>query len=196
MRLLAPILLSALALSVFAPPAIAEDLTATSEIEAVTVFTSGALVTRKLAREIPAGSHTLIITDLPAGAIQSSIRVEGSADGDLQIGAVDTKRVSVLSNEAAARDAERKRLEDELEKLSDAMDALRAEIEVKETQKTLITNLAGLPQQPPPAPGTTAAPPHWSGLLDLLGSGMSDLQATILKSRIAMRELGREIEDT
>ncbi len=196
MRLLAPTLLPALAFSLFAFPAAAEDLAATSEIEAVTVFTSGALVTRKIDREIPAGSHTLIVNDLPAGAIASSIRVEGSADGDLQIGAVDTKRVSVLSDEAAARDEERKRLEDELEKLTDAMDTLRAEIEVKETQKTLITNLTGLPQQPPSPTGASGGQRDWSKLLNLIGSGMSDLQSAIHKARIAMRELGREIEDT
>ena len=195
MRLLAPLLLPALAISLLATPAAAADLTATSEIEAVTVFSSGALVTRKLTRDIPAGNHTLIINDLPAGAVHSSIRVEGSADGDLQIGAVDIKRVSVTSDEAAARDAERKRLEDELEKLTDAMDSLRADIEVKETQKTLITNLAGLPQQPPSPAGTGGQPQDWSKLLDLIGSGMTDLQSTILKARIAMRELGRDIED-
>ncbi len=196
MRLLAPILLPALAISLLAQPAAADDLAATSEIEAVTVFSSGALVTRKLTREIPVGNHTLIINDLPAGAVHSSIRVEGNADGDLQIGAVDIKRVSVTSDEAAARDAERKRLEDELEKLTDAMDTLRADIEVKETQKTLITNLAGLPQQPPAPAGASGQAQDWSKLLDLIGSGMTDLQSAILKARIAMRELGREIEDT
>ncbi len=195
MRFPAPILLAPLALSLFALPAAGAELTATSEIEAVTVYRSGALVTRRLARDIPAGSHTLVITDLPAGAIENSIRVEGSANDTLRIGAVDTRRVSIMSDEAAARDAERKRLEDELEKLSDAMDAVRADIEVKETQKTLITNLAGLPQQPPPPAGATAPRQDWSALLDLIGDGMTGLQSAILKSRIAMREIGRDIED-
>lgn len=195
MRLPVCVLLPALALSLVTLPASAEDLTGKSEIDAVTVYRSGALVTRKLTREIPAGSHTLVITDLPAEAIQSSIRVEGSADGDLQIGAVDTRRVSIVSSEAAARDAKRKRLEDDLENLADAMEALRADIEAKETQKTLITNLAGLPQQPPPAAGTIAAPYDWSKLLELIGHGMASLQGDILKTRIAMRELDREMED-
>lgn len=195
MRLPASVILPALALRLVALPASAEDLTATSKIDAVTVYRSGALVTRKLTREVPAGSHTLVITDLPAGAIESSIRVEGSADGDLQIGAVDTRRVSIQSSEAAARDAERKRLEDELESLTDAMEALRANIEAKETQKTLITNLAGLPQQPPPAAGTVLPQQDWSKLLELIGDGMTNLQGEILKTRIAMRELGSEIDD-
>ena len=195
MRLPASVILPALALGLVALPASAEDLTATSKIDAVTVYRSGALVTRKLTREVPAGSHTLVITDLPAGAIESSIRVEGSADGDLQIGAVDTRRVSIQSSEAAARDAERKRLEDELESLTDAMEALRANIEAKETQKTLITNLAGLPQQPPAATGTVLPQQDWSKLLVLIGDGMANLQGEILKTRIAMRALGREIDD-
>jgi uncharacterized protein (TIGR02231 family) len=192
LRVIAPALLLCLA----PLPAFADAITATSRIDAVTVYRSGALVTRQLSQAVPAGTHALVFTDLPAEAVASSIRVDGSADGGLRIGAVDTRRVSVLSGDAAAQDAERQGLEDELQRLDDAMDALRAELETKETQKKLIANLTGLPQQPPPAAGSAAPGQNWSELLELIGSGMASLQADLLKTHIAMRELGREIEDT
>lgn len=200
MRLLAFAAATALTFPVLTSPALqngawAADIDASSKLDAVTVYRSSARISRTVSQEIEAGSHTLIIKDLPAQAILGSIRVEGRADGDLQIGAVDAKRVSYLSDDAAAQDSARKALEVELEKLTDAMDQLRAEIETKETQKTFISNLTGLPQQPPAA-SRDAAPQHnWSKLLDLIGNSMSDVQADILKTRIAMRELGRKIED-
>lgn len=176
--------------------ALAGDITAPSKLDAVTVFRSGAQVSRVVTQEIDAGAHTVVIEDLPAEAILGSIRVEGRADGDLLIGAVDAKRVSVLSDDAAAQASARKELEEELEKLTDAMDQLRAEIETKETQKTFVANLANLPQRPHVAPREGTTINHdWSKLLDLIGTSMSDIHADIIKTRIAMRELGRKIED-
>lgn len=184
---IAPVLLDA---------AKADEINASSKLDAVTVYRSGAQVSRLVKREIDAGTHTLIIKDLPAQAILGSIRVEGRSDGDLQIGAVDAKRVSYLSDDAEAQDSARKDLETELEKLTDAMDQLRAEIETRESQKTFVSNLANLPQQPPTAPGTgTAANQDWAKLLDLIGTSMAGINADIIKTRIAMRELGRKIDD-
>ncbi|MGI9476469.1 MAG: mucoidy inhibitor MuiA family protein [Hyphomicrobiaceae bacterium] len=193
--------LTALTLPAVIAPALvhtawAAEIAATSKLDAVTVYRSGAQVSRVVTQEIEEGAHTLVIKDLPAEAILGSIRVEGQADGNLQIGAVDAKRVSVLSDDAAAQDRARKDLEDELEKLTDAMDQLRAEIETKETQKTFVTNLAGLPQRPPVAPREGTTINHdWSKLLDLIGTSMADIQSDIIKTRIAMRDLGRKIED-
>ncbi|MBU1175774.1 MAG: mucoidy inhibitor MuiA family protein [Alphaproteobacteria bacterium] len=194
MRLPASAAIPVFSLSLLCQAAAAAEIPATSKIDAVTVYRSGAQVSRLVRQEIDAGSHTLVIKDLPAQAILGSIRVEGKADGDLRIGAVDTKRVSVLSEEAQARDDERKELEEELERLSDAMDQLRAEIETREAQKSLITNLTSLPQQPAPAGGGTANH-DWARILDLIGRSMADIHGGIMQSRIAMRELGEKIED-
>ena len=192
---------AALALPVIAAPLVlqtarADEITASSKLDAVTVYRSGAQVSRMVTQAIKAGTHTLIIKDLPAQAILGSIRVEGRADGDLQIGAVDAKRVSYLSDDAQAQDSARKDLETELEKLTDAMDQLRAEIETKESQKSFVANLANLPQQPPaPLPGGATVNYDWAKLLNLIGTSMADINADIIKTRIAIRELGRKIDD-
>ena len=177
-------------------PAFASDISARSTLDAVTVYRSGAEISRIVVQEFEAGSHTLIIKDLPAETIPGSIRVEGKANGDLRIGSVDAKRVSLLSGDAEAQNEERRELEIDLERLGDAMDQLRAEIETKEAQKTLITNLTSLPNQPPGLPRDGgSANQDWSKLLDLIGTSLADVQADIIKTRIAMRELGRKIED-
>ena len=197
MRLPASASIFAIALIATSITVHAADVSVTTKLDAVTVYSSGAQVSRRLSQEIEAGTHTLIVKDLPAEAIASSIRVERTADGNLQIGAVDTKRVSVLSDDASARSSQRKALEEELEKLSDAMDQLRAEVTTKEAQKTFVTNLTNLPQQAPVTQRDSAAPTQdWSQLLSLIGSSMADIQKNILETRIAMRALDRRIEDT
>lgn len=197
MRLPAFTAVSALVLICAAASARADDIAATTKLDTVTVYRSGAEVSRLLNQEIERGEHTLVIKDLPAEAIASSIRVEGQADGDLQIGAVDTKRVSVLSGDAEARSSQRKVLEQELERLNDALDQLRGEIETKEAQKTFITNLTSLPQQPPRLARDSAAPiQDWEQLLSLIGTSMATVQRELLNARIAVRTLNRQIDDT
>ena len=185
-----------LAMPVTITPAIAADIATQTKIHAVTVYRSGARIERMLRQKIDAGIHTLVINDLPAQAILGSIRVEGQADGDLLIGAVDTKRISVLSSDAKAQNKARADLEAQLNQLTDAMDQLRAEIETKETQKAFISNLAGLPKQPPAAPSSGGTVNQdWAKLLELIGNSMADVQGSLLETRIAMRELDRRIAD-
>jgi uncharacterized protein (TIGR02231 family) len=196
MRLHFPIALFTLVLPLAAAPVWAADITTTSKIDAVTIYRSGAQVARRAVQEIGVGTHTLVIRDLPSQTILGSIRVEGKADGDLQIGAVDSKRVSILSDDSVAQSNAREDLEDELEKLTDAMDQMRAAIDTRETQKAFIANLSQLPQHSPAGPRASAVANHdWSKLLDLIGTSMADVQNSILKTRIGMRELGLRIAD-
>src|SRR5690349_13802574 len=113
---------SALVLLVF--PALiataqAADVKATSRIDAVTVFPSGAELTRIGKVKLAAGDHVLLFADLPARAIPSSIRVEGKATGKLEIGSVDSRRMFVPRTDDAVAATERKRVEDAIEKLKD-----------------------------------------------------------------------------
>ena len=55
---------------------------------------------------------------LPASAVPGSIRVEGKATGKLDIGSVDTRTNISGARRSQAADAERKKLEDEIEALA------------------------------------------------------------------------------
>ena len=125
------------------------EIKATSRIDAVTVYPAGAEVTRVGRLTMEGGEHVILFTDLPAQAVSGSIRVEGRATGALQIGSVDTRRVSVPRTDEAITATERKQIEDAIERLKDERAVLQAAVEAAQAQKALVSNLAQLPTQPP-----------------------------------------------
>ena len=175
--------------------AIGAEVKGTSRVDAVTVFPSGAEVTRQGKVKIERGDHVLLFTDLPARAIASSIRVEGKATGKLEIGSVDSRRVFVPRTDDAIAATERKRVEDAIEKLRDERAVLQAAIQAAEAQKALIKNLSELPTRPAPAGATPAAQPDWGQLFGLIGERLAEAQKTILDTQIKMREVDRQIKD-
>jgi uncharacterized protein (TIGR02231 family) len=72
-------------------PARADDLDATSAIDAVTVYPDGASVTRLITLDLPSGDTSLVAKDFPLALDPSSLRVEGEAAAKLTIGAIDTR---------------------------------------------------------------------------------------------------------
>src|SRR5207342_832151 len=89
-------------------PAFAADLKSLSHVDAVTVYPSGAEVTRVTEAHLATGETTLILEDLPGELDAQSIRVEGAGGEGLEIGSVDSKLIYLSTD---AQDAERKRLE-------------------------------------------------------------------------------------
>jgi uncharacterized protein (TIGR02231 family) len=173
----------------------AAEITATSRIESVTVFPSGAEVVRAAKVSLPQGEHAVVFGDLPAQAIPGSIRVDGKATGRLDIGSVDTRRVRLQRADSAALAAERKRIEDEIERAKDLKAGLQAQVDTAEAQRALISNLTELPKRPVPAAGQTSQRDDWSQILSLIGTGMADVQRVILETRIKIRENDRKIQD-
>src|SRR5262245_22946228 len=121
----------------------AADISATSRIDAVTVYPVGAEVMRVGRLTMERGEHAILFTDLPAQAVSGSIRVEGKATGTLEIGSVDTRRVFVPRSDTAA--SERKQVEEAIEKLKDEKALLQAAVDAAQAQKALVNNLAQLP---------------------------------------------------
>jgi uncharacterized protein (TIGR02231 family) len=170
------------------------EIKGSSRIDAVTVYPSGAEVTRVGRVTIERGEHVILFTDLPAQALSGSLRVEGKATGTLEIGSVDTRRVFVARSDSAVAATERKQIEDTIEKLKDERALLQASVDAAQAQKTLINNLANLPMQPS-APNSAATQPDWSQLFTLIGQRSAEAQKTILDSQIRIRETDRQIAD-
>jgi len=177
-----------------ASAAAAAELAATSRVGAVMVFPSGAEVTRLGRVKLDPGDHAIIFADLPARAISNSIRVEAKANGRLEIGSVDSRRLFVPRSDSANAASERKRIEDAIEKLRDEKSALEGAIKAAEAQRTLINNLAQLPTRPQPA-NAGAAEPDWALLFQLIGQRSGEAQKTILDTQIRVRELDRQVKD-
>ncbi len=189
-----------IAAAVAAPLIVAEmaeaaDVRATSRIEAVTVFPTGAEITRGAKLKLEAGEHTLLFTDLPALAVPGSIRVEGKATGKLEIGSVDTRRVAVPRTDPVAQATERRRIEAEIEKLRDERAGIEAQQKAAQSQLSLIEKLTNLPEHPSPVTGGTSAQPDWGQLFALIGTRSAEAQKALLDAQFKMRDVDRRIED-
>lgn len=173
----------------------AADVQTTSRVDAVTVFLSGAEVTRIGKVQLDKGEHTIVFSDLPAQAVPGSIRVEGKVTGKLEIGSVDARRLMVPR--AVEASAERRRLEEEIEKLHDSRAVVEGQQQAAETQKALINNLAQLPTRPSGTQGGVAEGQgeDWSRILALIGAGMADVSRTALEAHVKLREIDRQIDD-
>lgn len=185
---------SAALLLVLANTAHAGDVPTTSRVEAVTVFLSGAEVTRLAKVKIDKGEHVVTIIDVPASAVAGSIRVEGAATGKLDISSVDTRRTFLTRADAQAGDAERKKLEDDIDALRDQKAAVDGQIAAAETQKSLLANLAQLPVRPAPQSGQ-AAPEDWQRILSTIMQGSADANRLQIEAQVKARELERNIVD-
>jgi uncharacterized protein (TIGR02231 family) len=177
-----------------ASPSFAADITATSKIDAVTVFPAGAEISRTAKVKLPAGEHVVIFPDLPRDALANSIRVEGKSTGRIEIGSVDSRSLNVPRTDAASTATERRRVEAEIETLKDAKTVLAAQVQTAETQKSLITNLTNLPTRPAPTVGTAPAE-NWSQILTLIGTSLADVHKTIIETQLKLRDIDRKIAD-
>ena len=144
------LLLLAVCLSA-AEPVAADEVPAPSKIDAVTVFPSGAEVTRVINVKLAAGEHTLLIGDITGEAWPASIRVEATASGRLEIGSVDARLISLSSSDPAVAQSPRAKIEAQMEVLNDNRAAEDAVIQAAGLQQAYLDNLTRLPQRPPAA---------------------------------------------
>ena len=194
LRIAAPlaglVLVGGLSLSAFAEP-----LTATSRVDAVTVFPSGAEVVRTSQVRITPETGAVVFSDLPPEAVAGSIRVDGKSAGKLEIGAVDTRRLFVPQHSGVDTESERKRIEKEIEALDDRRKLAEAKVSAADTQRALIANLANLPNRPAPAAGSSAPQENWASVITLIATSLKEVAGQRLDAEAEVRELTRQIED-
>ncbi len=138
MRILA---LLALALPL---PAWADTIQTTSHITAITIYPSGAQVTREVTFTAPAGAHEVLITDLPADVEPTMIRL-ASPDATLGAFALRTDRLppraAPTSPVIDAAKAAVKTAEAGVAEAQQAVDAIDAQVEAQQAQITFLTGL-------------------------------------------------------
>jgi uncharacterized protein (TIGR02231 family) len=133
-------------LALVALPLHAETIEAPSRVTAVTLYPWGASVTRRVEFEAAAGTHELLVPDLPQGVPAESLRV-AAAEG-LRIGAITlaTGRLPAPEAEASAEikaaEAEVERLEDVLRQRDEAIAAIRLRIDAANEQWNFLRGLA------------------------------------------------------
>ena len=133
-------------------------------IDAVTVFPSGAEITRAGQVKLEKGEHDILFTDLPSAPSTASIRVEGKAAGGAGDRLGRARSLSVPRNDDAIAATERKRVEDAIEKLKDHKVGPADRVQAAETQKTADRNLAQASDATGTRQGAAPPQPDWAQL--------------------------------
>jgi uncharacterized protein (TIGR02231 family) len=126
-------------------PLIAETLLASSQVTAVTLFPEGARITRQVRFDAPAGSHEVLITDLPA-AMQPELTQVTSTDVSLGAFALRRDRLpprepTLTAAEQAAEDAVLA-AESGVQAAALALARIDAEVEAHEVRADFLASLA------------------------------------------------------
>jgi uncharacterized protein (TIGR02231 family) len=197
MRIDVRVLAHAIALvALTAAPLAAAEIPGTSAITTVTVFPRGAEVTRAAQLKVAQGEHVLVFKDLPAQALEGSIRVEGRSTGRLEIGSVDTRKVKVPHLDPATSQSERRKLELAIEKLEDERAVVEADVKAAETQKKFIEALVALPTRPKAALSSNAEKgEEWGDIYLLIGTRLAEAEKARLAATIKVRDFDRRIAD-
>lgn len=175
---------------VLASPAVAETIPATSRITAVTVYPYGAEVTREVAFSAAAGSHELVVTDLPAATEPNLIRL--SAEG-LGLGAFALRtdrlppRDEALSPAQEAAKAEVERLEAALRGAEAAIAAIGARAEAAEAQAAFLSGAK--------AEGTALTPEGLAALAETVGAGVLAAKEAALAARAGLPAAQKALDE-
>lgn len=178
-----------------ATPAFSAEIAALSKVDAVTVFPSGAEITRVATSKVDAGEHMLVFDNLPGDLMTETIRVEGDAEARIEIGSVDARLLHVSSAEI---DARRKVLNDQVQALQDERAKLDQVISDAEYQKSLMQQLAASAFT---APGKgddkpVFGPAELGQLLDLVGGKLQVFSTLVTDSRLRQRDIDLKINET
>ncbi|MBQ1783488.1 MAG: mucoidy inhibitor MuiA family protein [Gammaproteobacteria bacterium] len=185
--LLRPVALALLALT---NGAVAAELTAPgSAISAVTVYPDRAQVSRSLTMELPAGSHTLLVEQLPVSLNQESLRVSGSGTAAVRISAVDLRPVYLT---AAANERQRQ-LQQQLTELRDQEAGLQARQIALDSQSAFINALVASPAPSDGKALPALSPEQWPLALQAIGQGMRDIGEQRVKLAAEQRQLAERI---
>lgn len=173
--------------------ALAEDIHATTAVSAATIFADRALVSRTGQLKLPAGAHTIIVENMPAGFDESSLRVEGSGRTAVKIGAVEVKRI-YLAELAQAAERERAKA---LQAKQDEKTMVEAEIEALKIRQSFIEKVAanGANNQQPNDGGAKLdfTPEKWTQAWTTLQSGMAETAKGLATKQIELRKIGEDI---
>ncbi|MDF2118588.1 mucoidy inhibitor MuiA family protein [Roseiarcaceae bacterium H3SJ34-1] len=171
-----------------AAPALAASYDTKSKIDSVIVYPDAASVSRVAEVDLPAGAHALVFRGLPMNIDPASLRVEGEADGKLQIGSVEA-RVAPAENPQVDTG-----VVEQLRRLRADRDVQQTRIETLDAKRKMIERYA---QASPEKLGADASPldiEKWSTAWDAVGTAIGKVNEDIRQARVDLRELDEKIK--
>ena len=150
-------------------PARADQIDATSAIDAVTVYPDAAIVTRAATIDLPAGDSVIAFKNLPLSLDPASLRVSGQGASKIVIGAVESKVAPATAK--APDDA----IVAKLTALREERERLRGTIEAMQAKRAMIVRYS----QADPSKGSGETRPldiaQWSAAWDAVGDALAKL---------------------
>jgi uncharacterized protein (TIGR02231 family) len=182
-------LAAALLAGVFLPvgAVAAAEIAAPSRIDGVTVYPGVATVTRVVEVVVPPGQHVLVVSGLPQALDPQSLRVEGVAAGELQIGSVEMRTQPLAAPPQTSEVAQR------LRQLQEQKTRKQAEIQALTAKQAMISAIG---TQAPTILGgkdKPVDPADWAKAWDAVGQGLRLVNEELTAANFAMRALDEEI---
>ena len=172
---------------VAAVPAMAAEIDASSQIDAVTVYPDGATVTRMIRLDLPAGDSTLLARDFPLSLDPSSLRVEGEGGGRLVIGAVDA-RPPLPTPPANLPQIDRR-----IEALRDQRGALDGEIAAATARRKFAERFAEASPTGLGEKGEARPLSEWRAAFAAVAEEIATADSAIRDAKIKQRDIDRDI---
>jgi uncharacterized protein (TIGR02231 family) len=180
-----------LGLGLAASSVAADEISVTTRVGAVTVFPTGAEVTRDFVVKLPPGEHTLQVV-LPHDIQTNSIQIEGDLDSGVAISALDLKKAAVDTSPVVARRSELtaqiETLETEVAREQKVQENATFALDLVKTLADRKLRPTGQDLPPPiPDPGALIA------LLDMVDGRLAQISATILESQVRVKAAQTQI---
>lgn len=169
----------------------APSVRAPSRIDAVSVYRSGARITRTAHVELSGGPARVVLEGLPLELDDDSIRVEGKGTAKARVFGVTVEQITAeqaVAAEARAAEERLERLQDDDRAEEDRVAAAKARIELVRSLRSTYSeerakNLA--------VRGVT--PKEWGDLAAYVAGELHHATQEVRKAEVARRELGRRI---
>ena len=173
------------ALPALAQTALADEIEATSKIDAVTLFPDAAKITRIAQVDLPAGVTKLVLHGLPASLDPASLRVSALSTGKIELGAVDSRPATTAKTPDTALDAKLLALRTDRASLAVILEALN-------TKKAMIERFA---QAGPERPTNSIEPDKWNATFDQITAAMTANGEDIRQTGERIATIDRDLQN-
>ncbi len=177
-------------LALTSAPANAAEIHATSKVVAVTAYPRLAAITRAGKASLPPGAQTIIVGNMPAGFVESSLRVQGKGKAPVKIGSVEVKRV-YLAELAAAAEQERAKV---LQARRDEMAMIDADLKALQVKAAFIERMADKDAVAEKDKTSSLPPEKWGQAFGVVQANMAETQKDMVTKEIAKRKVQEEID--
>ena len=172
---------------VAAIPTMAAEITASSQIDSVTVYPDGATVTRLIRLDLPAGDSMLLAHDFPLTLDPSSLRVEGEGGARLVIGSVDARPPGPAPTPNLPQ------IDRRIEALRDAKTALDGEIASAAARRKFVERFAETSPTGLGEKGEARPLGEWRAAFTAVAEEIAAADNAIRSAKIKQRDIDRDI---